>query len=152
MASNIDEEVAQRLQEEHRALIQLSQVLRVHLGALPAGDAGQWLSGLRVAFDRLYAHIERCFAMKEKDGYLDAILRENPTLTGQVEAIRAEHAQVLRLGEGIRKDMPGIRGAERLLIDDICARVQRFMAVVGQHEQRENMITLFAFNQDLGSH
>jgi hypothetical protein len=38
-----------------------------------------------------------------------------------------------------------------VLVADACARLQRFMAVVGQHEQRESMIVLFAFNQDLGA-
>ena len=152
MASNIEEEIGQRLQDEHKALMQLNQVLSTHIAALPSGDSTQWLTGLRVAYDRLYAHIDRCFTMKEKDGYLETILEEHPTLARQVEAIRGEHAQLLRLGEGLRKEMPAIRSADRVLIDDICARVQRFMAVVTQHEQRENMIVLFAFNQDLGSY
>ena len=152
MASNIDEELGQRLQVEHKALLQLSQVLRTHIAALPGGDAVQWLTGLRAAYDRLYAHVERCITMKEKDGYLATILQENPTLARQVEAIRGEHSQLLRMGDGLRKEMGAIRPADRVLIDDICARVQRFMAVVTQHEQRENMIVLFAFNQDLGSY
>ena len=152
MASNIDEELGHRLQDEHKALLQLSQMLNTHIAALPGGDTVQWLGGLRVAYDRLYTHVERCITMKEKDGYLGTILRDHPTLARQVEAIRGEHSQLLRMGDNLRKELAAIRPADRVLIDDICARVQRFMAVVTQHEQRENMIVLFAFNQDLGSY
>lgn len=151
MAANIDEELGQRLQEEHKALLQLSQMLKAHIASAPSSDPARWLDGLRVAFDRLHAHIARCIAMKEHDGYLGTILREAPALARQVEAIRAEHGQLLRLGAGVRTDLATVRPADRLVIDDLCARVERLLAVITQHEQRENMIVLFALNQDLGS-
>ncbi len=151
MAANIDEELGQRLQDEHKALLQLSQMLKAHIAAATGSDPTRWLEGLRVAFDRLHAHIERCIAMKERDGYLETILREYPALARQVEAIRAEHGQLLRLGDGVRKDLATARPADRLVLDDLCARVERLLAVITQHEQRENMIVLFALNQDLGS-
>jgi len=152
MGSNLDDELGLRLQEEHKALVQLSQVLKEHIAAMPSVNLEQWLEGLRTAFDRLYAHIERCFAMKAKDGYLETILEERPTLATQVESIKSEHGQLLRMGEGIRNELAAARLGDHLLVADACARVQRFMAIVAQHEQRENMIVMFAFNQDLGSH
>jgi hypothetical protein len=39
----------------------------------------------------------------------------------------------------------------RLLIADIGVRIQRFMAVVAEHEQREVMITMYVFSQDIGA-
>jgi hemerythrin-like domain-containing protein len=152
MGSNLDEDVGSRLQEEHRALVQLSQVLKEHIAGMPSVNIGPWLNGLRIAFDRLHAHIQRCIAMKEKDGYLETILKERPTLAQQVEAIKAEHGQLLRMSEGIRNDLAATRPEDRVLVADACARVQRFMAIVAQHEQRENMIVMFAFNQDLGAY
>lgn len=152
MSSDLNQEIAARLQEEHRALLQLSQVLREHIAATPQSDHGPWLDGLRVAFDRLHAHIERSLKMKTADGYLAVIVKEHPNLARQTEAIQAEHAQLLRMAEGIKNDLAGTRPEDRLLVADCCARVQRFMAVVSQHEQRENMIVMFAFNQDLGVH
>jgi len=148
----MDDELAARLQEEHRALHRLIQVLKEHIAVVPSYDTGQWLDGLRTAFERLHAHIERSFAMKSKDGYLETILKERPTLARQVEGIQAEHGQLLRMAESIRNDMASTRPDDRLLVADACARVQRFMAVVAQHEQRENMIVMFVFNQDLGVH
>jgi hemerythrin-like domain-containing protein len=149
--ANLDEEPGLRLQAEHKALVQLSQMVRGHIAAMPGLNVAAWLEGLRVAFDRLHAHIERCIQMKEKDGYLRVIVREHPALARQIEAVQNEHGQVLRLGDGIRNDLATARPEDRLLVSDLCARVQRFMAVVDQHEQRENMIVLFACNQDFGA-
>jgi hemerythrin-like domain-containing protein len=145
-----EEELGLRLQEEHKALLQLSQVLKQHLATQPSVNLSPWLDGLRIAFDRLQAHIERCITMKTRDGYLRTILQQRPTLGKQVAAIQAEHGQLLRLGEGIRNDLAAARPDDRMLIGDLCARVLRFISVVDQHEQRENMIVLFAFNQDIG--
>jgi hemerythrin-like domain-containing protein len=152
MGANWDDELGLRLQEEHKALLQLSQILKEHIAQQPSVNIGAWLDGMRVAFDRLHAHVERCIEMKTKDGYLETILKERPTLAKQVESIKAEHGQLLRMATSIRNDLAATRPEDRLLAGDACARVQRFMAIVAQHEQRENMIVMFAFNQDLGSH
>jgi hemerythrin-like domain-containing protein len=152
MAGNMEEQLGLRLQEEHKALLQLSQVLKQHIAAQPVGDISQWLQGLRTAFDRLHAHIERCIEIKTKDGYLEMILSERPALARQVEALKNEHGQLLRMGEGIRTDLAALHPEESVLVADACVRVQRFMTVVTQHEQRENMMVMFAFNQDIGSY
>ncbi len=150
MAGGRDEELALRMQREHEAFLQLTQVLREHIAGMPAAASDAWLGGLRAGFDRLHAHIHRTIELKTRDGYLDAILRVRPTLARQVASIQKEHGQLLRLVDDIQKDLAQIRAEEHVLVADICARILRFMAVVGQHEQRENMIALFAFNQDLG--
>ena len=150
--STREDEVALRLQEEHRALQQLSQVLREHIAAMPSVNLSHWLEGLRIAFERLHAHIQRCFAMKENDGYLGAVVGLRPTLTRQVEAIKSEHGQLVRMGFGVRNDLAAMRPEDNVLIADACARIQRYISILAQHEQRENMLVLFAFNQDLGAY
>ena len=152
MTANREDELATRLQEEHAALHELGAVLRQHIAATPSIDSGKWLDGLRTAFDRLHSHIRRCIEMKVKDGYLETILNERPTLAKQVNAIKAEHSQLIKMADAIRNDLAATTPDERLLVADACARVQRYVAIVSQHEQRENMIVMFAFNQDLGSH
>ena len=89
--------------------------------------------------------------MKEEDGYLETILKERPTLANQVASIKAENGQLLKMADAIRNDLAEVRSEDRLLVADACARIQRYIAIIGQHEQRENMIVLFAFNQELGS-
>lgn len=151
MAGHWDEEVGRRMQEEHKALHQLTQLLKEHIATTPSGSSEDWLDGLRAGFDRLHAHVKRTISIKEQDGYLETILSEKPALAKQVEAIKAENSQLLRMADGIGTDLGELKPTERLLVADACARIQRYLAVVAQHEQRENMIVLFAYNQDLGS-
>ena len=152
MSSTRDEELALRMQAEHQAFAQLSQMLREHIALTSTAPGQQWLDGLRAAFERLHAHVQRTIAIKEKDGYLQSILRERPTLARQVEAIQSEHGQLLHMAAALQSEVAQAQPADHVLLADICARIQRFMAVLGQHEQRENMIVLFAFNQDLGAY
>ena len=148
--SQMEEELGLRLQEEHKALLQLCQVLREHIAAQPATITPAWLEGLRIAFERLHAHLQRSIGMKEKDGYLAAVVRMRPALVRRVEAIKRDNAQLLRMGFGIRNDLAAAHAEENVLVADLCARVLRYLGVVNEQEQRENMIVLFAFNQDLG--
>lgn len=152
MSSNWNEGIAKRLQTEHEALRQMTQLIREHLATTPAGSQSRWLEALKAAFERLHAHMKRSIAMKEQDGYLEVILKERPTLARQVEAINAEHGQLIRLADGIRDDLARTKPEDGMLIGDLSARILRYVAIVGQHEQKENMIVLFAFNQDLGTH
>jgi hemerythrin-like domain-containing protein len=146
-----DEQLGRRLQEERTALVQLGQVLRAHLATQPRPGDASWLDALRAGFDRLYAHVARTISMKEQDGYLEAILRHVPTLARQVASIRSENAQLLRLADGVRHDLGQFTPTDKLLLADATERILRFLDVLKQHEQRENMLVLFAFNQDLGS-
>jgi hemerythrin-like domain-containing protein len=150
MAANLDEQLGLRLQEEHKTLIQLGRVVKEQIATMPTANVGPWLDGLRVAFGRMQAHIARAIEMKERDGYLAAMLKEQPTLAKQVDAVKHEHGQLLRLAEGIRDALAATRPDDHMLLADACTRITRFMETADQHDQRENMIALFAFNQDLG--
>lgn len=150
MAANWDKELGPRIQQEHKALHELMQVLKEHIAATPGPSSAPWLGGLRAGFERLLAHVKRTIALKEQDGYLEAILRERPTLAKQVAAIKTEHGQLIHIADAIQAELADVRPESRVLVADLCTRIQRYMAVYSQHEQRENMIVLFAFNQDLG--
>lgn len=144
------EELAEWMRREHDALQKLSKILRQHIAGMPEVNLADWLRGLLAGFERLRTHLERNFAAKEAGGYLNIVVEKRPTLSPQVESIRREHGEILRMAEGILRDMVQVQAENRLLLADMCARVQRFMAVVAQHDQRENMITLLVFNQDIG--
>jgi hemerythrin-like domain-containing protein len=145
------EELAEWMHREHEALIELNKILRKHIALMPEVNLDDWLHGLKTGFDRLRTHLERNFAAKEAGGYLSIVIEQRPTLAAQVESIRREHGEILRMAERILRDMENLAPEYRLLVGDISARVQRFMAVVNQHDQRENMITLLVYNQDIGT-
>ena len=145
-----DSDFAAWMQEEHKALAALTKVLRSHIAAVPEGALGTWLDSLKAGFGRLKAHLERNFDAQESEGYLSHLVESRPALAGQIERSKQEHAELRRLAERIAKELNEIRPAERLLVQDACARIEHFAAIVAQHEQRENMIAMFVFNEDIG--
>ncbi len=143
-------DLAEWMKSEHQALTELSGVIRKHCALLPETDAGAWLSGLVAAFERLRAHLHRHFAAQESGGYMRMVTENRPTLSREVERLLGEHAQLSLMADRLAKDLAEARPEHRLVTADLSARVQRFIAVVGQHDQRENMITLFVASQDIG--
>lgn len=143
-------ELSQWMRKERDTLIELNKILRQHIAAKPDVNLDEWLRGMRVGFERLQKHLERHFAAKEADGYLGMVIEQRPTLSGQVEQMRNEHDEILHMGEQILRDLSELQPENRLLLADSCARIQRFMAVVADHDQREIMITMYVFSQDIG--
>jgi hemerythrin-like domain-containing protein len=138
------------MREERETLIELNKILRQHIAAKPDVNLDEWLRGMRIGFERLQKHLERHFAAKEEDGYLSMVIEQRPTLSGQVEQMRNEHGEILHMGEQILRDLSELEPKNRLLLADACARIQRFIAVVADHDQREIMITMYVFSQDIG--
>ena len=143
-------ELAKWMQSERQALQELSKFIRQHIAEMPEVNLPEWLRGLKVAYERLQKHLERHFVAKQEDGYLRMVVEMRPTLSKQVEQMRREHDEILHLAERILHELSEVMPHSRLLIADVCARIQRFMAVVADHEQREVMITMYVFSQDIG--
>jgi hemerythrin-like domain-containing protein len=143
-------QLSQWMREERETLIELNKILRQHIAAKPDVNLDEWLRGMRIGFERLQKHLERHFAAKEEDGYLSMVIEQRPTLSGQVEQMRNEHGEILHMGEQILRDLSELEPKNRLLLADACARIQRFIAVVADHDQREIMITMYVFSQDIG--
>jgi len=144
-------ELAAWMQGERKALQELCKLIRQHIADMPDVNRTGWLRALNAAFERLASHLERHFAAKQEDGYLRMVVEHRPTLAPQVDDMRREHDEILHLAERIRQDLSTVTPEQRLIVADICARIQRFMAVVADHEQREVMITMYVFSQDLGA-
>jgi hypothetical protein len=144
-------ELAKWMQSEHQALQELNKLIRQHIADMPDINRAEWLHGLKVAYERLWTHLKRHFAAKQENGYLRMVVEMRPTLSRQVEHIRREHDEILHMAARILHDLSEVMPEHRLLIADLCARIQRFMAVVADHEQREVMITMYVFSQDIGA-
>jgi hemerythrin-like domain-containing protein len=143
-------ELAAWMRAEHDALRRLTDVLKQHIAAMPELALDEWLHGLRVAFDRLRAHLERNFAAQERDGYLDDLIARRPSVAREVARLKCEHGELMRMADRIRAELAETAAEDRLLVADGSARIQRFIAVVSQHEQREDTLTLVVYNEDLG--
>ncbi|HMQ16006.1 MAG TPA: hemerythrin domain-containing protein [Phycisphaerae bacterium] len=146
-----DQELAERVKHEHQVVAELSRIIREHLAVVPEQSRGAWLDGFRAAFTRLRTHLQESLAARETNGYLEDVTQRRPTLSGQVERLRAEHPQLLHMAARIHDELQSVTPEQGLLLGDLAARTLRFLAINGQHDQRENMITLFACSQDIGA-
>ncbi len=143
-------ELAQWMRTEQESLKELSKVLRQHIAAIPEVITADWLRGLKVGFERLKAHLERTFEAQEEGGYLSIVTENRPTLSPQVEELRSEHQQILQLAHAILRDIEQASPEKKVIVRDICARAQRFMEMVAEHDHREVMLTMVVCSQDLG--
>lgn len=149
MASN-ERDFAKLMQEQHVVLLELTRVLKEHIVKQPGIPCEDWLHGLRVGFERLRKHLEQSYNAKRDGGYLEHVLELRPNLSGQVDRIRHEHDEILKMSSWIINELAETTCTDRVLIADAAARIQRFMAIATQHNQRESMLTMLVFNQDLG--
>lgn len=143
-------ELAEWMRAEQDALRELNRLIRQHIASMPDVNLADWSLGLKAAFERLRVHIERDFAAKEEGGYLCVVTDLRPSLSRQVEGIRSEHEQILMLANRILADIAETTPEQRLLLDSICARIERFLTCVEEHDRREVMITLAVCSQDIG--
>ena len=148
--SKSEREMAAWMQDQHKSLLDLTRTIREHIVSQPGVQCPDWLSGLREGFKRLRSHLSAAYDAKQSGGYLTHVLEVRPTLAPQVEKIRHEHDEILRMAEWIDRELDELTCKDRLLIADAGARIQRFMAVTAQHNQQEAMITMLVFNQDFG--
>ncbi|RMF75629.1 MAG: hypothetical protein D6744_13195 [Planctomycetota bacterium] len=144
-------ERAKWLQAEFEAISELSKVLRLHIAHMPSTNIAEWLGGLKLAYNRLHEHLDRFFADQREGGYLDDILEERPRLERDVTRLRHEQAELSRIADSIQRDLDETGPDDRALIADVCARIQRFMAIVANHAKCEAMLTQLVFNLDLGA-
>ena len=143
-------ELAEWMKSEHQALHELNRVIKEHMAQRPDVGLGDWLKGLKLAFERLRVHLERNFSAQEQGGYLSVVTEKRPSLASQVEAIRGEHEQILKMCSDIINDLEQTPPDHKLIINDICARIDRLMTVGDEHERREVMLTMAVCSMDLG--
>ncbi len=142
--------IAQWIREEHAKVEELMQRLRERSQPAPRIVKDEWIRELRDRFEHLRAHLHKHMAFEEADGYLLQVLDLRPTLSDQVERLRREHRQLLRILDSIHALLEGLQRDDQLIIRDVCARIRDLLEYLEQHENQENMIVTHAFTQDLG--
>ncbi len=144
-------QLAAWLREERRILSELTRLIRGHVAGVAEKPPERWLPELEAALRRLCAHLRSDFEAQETQGFFENLVLQRPGIARQVEQLRHEHEELLRLGDWLLRDVGQTRPQDRLIIADLCARVSRYLAVLAQHDQCEATLTLVVFNEDLGA-
>lgn len=144
-------ELARWMREEHDIVEELSAKLREKMVASNRGPRREWLSEVRDSFERFREHFCRHITLEEDDGYLQAVLDRQPTTSQEVERLKHEHEQLIRVIQSISGCLMELSKDDDLLISDCCVRVQNMLAAIDRHEQDENLIVSLVFTHDIGS-
>jgi hypothetical protein len=102
---------------------------------------------MRTRLDQVRTHITQHFRFEEQYGYMDVVLQRAPHQERIIELLRQEHCQLANSLEALREE---VRAAPSL-DDAFRDKVRAWVALVRDHEARENKLVQEAFNLDIGA-
>jgi hemerythrin-like domain-containing protein len=140
------------LRAEHKTTVALMAELEKLVSALPKQDCGDWLDALRFHFGRFRAHLKSCFRAEETDGFMAPVLEIRPTLAREVEQLKNDHRELSQSLDEIERTTTELRPSDMMPIEDVCHRIERLIASVKRHAEREELLVMSVFNQDIGTH
>jgi iron-sulfur cluster repair protein YtfE (RIC family) len=135
--------VREALSRAHGAL--LKDLSQLENAVLPA--SGEGLAELRARLDATHKHITEHFRFEEQNGYMAFVREKEPRLERKIQHLGEEHHQLTQALETLIR---GVRSATSLgtaLRED----VRRWIEHVREHETRENVLVLDAFNEDISA-
>jgi len=141
------QEFAERMFEEHAVVDRLARGLREWVAAVPRNNFGHWIDGARQRFEHFRAHLVRHFSQEEREGYIKSIADVRPALRVEIDRLVQEHAQMVRLLDAIHRDMQSVSPDDRMVVGDVCRRMEYFLTLLERHEQEEHL--LFSFAHDI---
>jgi hemerythrin-like domain-containing protein len=139
------------IREEHARVSTLAKELREKVGVVPRFHQGAWVGDVVSSFDKFRAHITQHMALEEDGGYLAPVREHRPGLSGEVDRLQSEHPQFIRLMDNLKRELDTIGVGDQLLIYDCCKRIESLLNYVEHHKERENLIVVSVFTDDIGT-
>lgn len=146
----VNSDLARTMREEHARVDELANRVRQIIAVIPWANLTTWLTELRERYEHLRAHLVHHMALEERDGYLLPVLRRRPGLSAQVDVLRAEHAEMLRILDSVHQAVQSLKPTDRLMIRDCCGRIELLLGCLEHHEDAENMLISTVFTDDIG--
>lgn len=143
-------ELARWMRKEHATVDELASALSQRVASVPRSNEQRWIDDARDAFEHFRAHMTKHIALEEQDGYMSAVTEYRPRLSDEIDRLKHEHHEILRLLDAIHELMAEIQPVDSLIIRDTCHRIQDVLRYVYHHNQSENLLVLSAFHDDIG--
>jgi len=143
--------IAQQALIEHRILQHVKAALRLSLD-WKVNEVGfhRKLSSVRFTAQSLQRHIERMMCLEEDGGYMDAVRQEKPDFAAKVQALEQEHGEIRRLMAQVMPQLEGDSPHDPDRLNDACESLERLLATLDSHDQRETDLLLEVFSSDVG--
>jgi hemerythrin-like domain-containing protein len=144
-------EIAKWMREEHTAIEQLINQLQDESVSIPRTGRKRWLEEMTARVQNFSGHLIRHFELEEDNGYLQAVIDHRPPLLPEIERLRHEHDEIKRILDSIQRDLGQTGEADQLVIEHCCLRIGDLLRHLKEHEERENLMVLSVFTDDLGT-
>jgi len=144
-------EIAQWMREEHAAVEELADKIGARVAAIPRVGLAAWISETAAHLEAFYRHLCRHFELEQEGGYLEAVTDRSPALSPDVDRLRHEHDEIDRILTAIHRDLVAATEQDRIITEDCCCRLQNLLRYLRDHEEREDLMMISAFTNDLGT-
>ncbi|MCO6436813.1 MAG: hemerythrin domain-containing protein [Phycisphaerae bacterium] len=144
-------DLARSMREEHDRVDELANSVRQITAVIHWANFQSWLGELRQRFEHLRAHLVQHMALEERDGYFLPVLERRPGLAPQVEALRKEHEEMMRILDNVHQAVLALQATDRLLVRDCCIRINALLGFLEHHESAENILISTVFTHDIGT-
>lgn len=146
-----NEDLAAWIREEHDKVRDVAGRLQERVAVVPRTNLSRWIQGTTEAFDHFRAHLVKHMALEEQDGYMVPVSEARPALAREVDRLAHEHTEVTRIMDSIHQALHELRPEDRLLMLDVCRRIQSLLEFVEHHEKDENLLVLSVYTTDIGT-
>ena len=145
-----DVSIANQLKKEHNHIDKVTRKIEKLVAEIKSRRALDWNSSLLKNLCSLCDHLEKHFEFEEKGGFMEEVMKAQPNVNPQVEALHRDH-QIL-----VYEINDLFRRAERLILDngpttlEIGEDIKHFLLSLRDHERKENALVLRVFLDDVG--
>lgn len=137
-------DIASRMEEEHAVVDRLARGMREWLAVVPRTNFSHWIDGARQRFEHLRAHLIRHFSQEENEGYIKSLAQLRPAMKTEIERLVHEHLEMVQLLDALHRDLQHLTADDRLLVRDVCQRIESYLGFLEHHEHEEHLLTALA--------
>ena len=141
--------LAQQAMLEHQILKHLTGALEVSLNWDAKGvDGSRKLASVRFVMQSLQRHLERQLALEEFDGYMEAVLETNPSLSGQIEKLKHEHDEFRSATHRIVSRLDALTPGDASNFEATCHEIRQLLEKLAEHSHKEVDLLQESFLQE----
>jgi len=150
MKRSDDPSVIDKVRTEHERLRDIKAALLAALDRSPGADPSHWLDDVIKRFEHYRAHLIHRVALTEIGGFLEVVLERRPTLSKQVDHLKASHAEMIEMAGATMKELRELDRKHPDSVRQAGLLVKIALSEVRYHEEAEQLLVSFVFTQDTG--
>lgn len=141
----------QKALDEHRKLNREVEILKLRLDAPVQNSPSKWMAHCVDHFRKFQTLLIDHQTMEETEGFMTVVRERRPTLSGRVDALKAEHGVIRKQCDELREEMEKHAEPSSDEVARVRALAGKLLEVLYLHEREENRLVQEALTRDLGA-